>query len=315
VIGELPEQVPYLEWRHSEYRESAGCVTCHMPEVDEPMPITNTWGQPRERLSRHTFLGGNVFMMRALNRFRADLRTGASVRELDAAATATTSHLASASARLSVAGPSLSGGLLAAQVVIGNVAGHKLPTAYPSRRAWLHVRVLDRDGVLVFESGRPEADARIAGNDNDEDGTRFEPHYDEISRPDQVQIYENIMVDAASRVTTGLLSAVAYAKDNRLLPRGFDKGSAPPEVRVHGRAARDEDFGAGGDRIRYRIDVDPSRAPFRFEAELVYQSIGYRWAANLRGVDAPETRRFTRYYDALAKSSAIVLARASATVP
>ena len=67
---------------------------------------------------------------------------------------------------------------------------------------------------------------QIAGNDNDADATRFEPHYNEIKAADQVQIYESIMVDQAGAVTTGLLTAVRYVKDNRLLPRGFDKRTA-----------------------------------------------------------------------------------------
>ena len=75
------------------------------------------------------------------------------------------------------------------------------------------------------------------GNDNDADGSRFEPHYLEITDPDQVQIYEDIMVDYAGAVTTGLLWGVEYVKDNRLLPRGFDKATASDDVAVKGEAA------------------------------------------------------------------------------
>ncbi len=34
-MGELPEQVPYLEWAHSEYRDSRSCQGCHMPQLEE----------------------------------------------------------------------------------------------------------------------------------------------------------------------------------------------------------------------------------------------------------------------------------------
>ncbi len=30
-IGSLPEQVPYLEWRHSSFRDRRSCQACHMP--------------------------------------------------------------------------------------------------------------------------------------------------------------------------------------------------------------------------------------------------------------------------------------------
>jgi hypothetical protein len=157
-------------------------------------------------------------------------------------------------------------------------------------------------------------DASIAGNDNDEDPLRFEPHRSEITSPDQVQVYESIMVDREGRVTTGLLSGVRYAKDNRLLPRGFDKATAPADVAVHGEAESDGDFGGGGDRVSYRIEL-PSRPPkLTVRAELVYQAIGFRWAENLRAYDAPETRRFAGYYAESARESAVVLATAEVAV-
>ena len=106
-------------------------------------------------------------------------------------------------------------------VSVENLTGHKFPTAYPSRRAWLHVVVRDRGGRTVFESGALNADGSIQGNDNDENAARFEPHYREIKSSDEVQIYEPILKDADGHVTTGLSNAVGYLKDNRLLPRAF----------------------------------------------------------------------------------------------
>ena len=108
-------------------------------------------------------------------------------------------------------------------VFVENLGGHKLPTAYPSRRSWLHVTVRDRNDKVIFESGALRPDGSIAGNDNDADPRRFEPHYNEITSGEQVQIYEDIMGDTKGDVTTGLLTAVRYLKDNRLLPQGFDK--------------------------------------------------------------------------------------------
>ena len=35
VIGELPEQMPYLEWLNSDYRDKQTCQDCHMPVVRE----------------------------------------------------------------------------------------------------------------------------------------------------------------------------------------------------------------------------------------------------------------------------------------
>ena len=76
------------------------------------------------------------------------------------------------------------------------------------------------------------------------------------------------------------------------------------------------DFVAAGDRVRYRIELPKDAAPpLRVDVDLLYQSIGYRWAENLRGYDAEETQRFVRYFAGNAAASAMRLAGATATVP
>lgn len=312
--GQLPEQVPYLEWEHSTYRTTKSCQSCHMSEYPEDTPVSGVLGEARANVSAHSFVGGNFFMKRVLNRYRGELGVEARPEELDASARETEAHLAAEAATLNVAGASLSGSRLTADVVVTNRAGHKLPTAYPSRRAWLHVVVRDAAGGIVFESGAFDRTGRIAGNDNDDDGSKYEPHYTEISRPDQVQVYEPILGDPGGRVTTGLLTANQYLKDNRLLPDGFDKATASNDVAVHGSALTDADFAAGGDRVRYTIDIGSAKGPFTVTAELYYQSIGYRWARNLEARDTVEARRFLRYWDEMASGSAAVLASAAITV-
>jgi hypothetical protein len=153
----------------------------------------------------------------------------------------------------------------------------------------------------------------IADNDNDADPTKYEPHYTDIRSSGQVQIYEAIMADSNGGVTTGLLNAVRYAKDNRLLPRGFDKKTAGTDIAVAGKALEDQDFAGGSDRIHYSIDPGTAQGPFSIEAELCYQPIGYRWAINLKNYDADETRRFTTYYEAASSASMHILARAHAS--
>ena len=130
-------------------------------------------------------------------------------------------------------------------VRVENLTGHKLPTAYPSRRAWLHVVVAAADGRVVFESGRLNADGSIAGNANDADPMRYSPHYTKITKADEVEIFEPILGDGQGHVTTGLLSATQYLKDNRILPAGFDKKTADQDIAVEGKAADDAEFAAG----------------------------------------------------------------------
>ncbi len=105
---------------------------------------------------------------------------------------------------------------------------------------------------------------------------------------------------------------VGYVKDNRLLPHGFDKATAPHDIVIQGDAADDADFQGGGDRVRYVIELADGGGPVTVSAELWYQPIGFRWAPNLKAFPAPETERFVGYYEATADASALVLAKDTA---
>jgi len=312
-LGALPEQVPYLEWKHSAYRDVRSCQSCHMPVVQDSVPIASVLGEPREGFSRHVFRGGNFFIPRLLNRYRLEQGVRALPQELEAGSRRATDHLQAAAARLRIARVHADAGVLEAEIKVTNLAGHKLPTAYPSRRAWLHVTMRDGAGRVLFESGAVSSDGSIRGNDNDADRGRFEPHHAVIDRPDKVQIYEAIMADHEGKVTTGLLRGVRFIKDNRVLPDGFDKTSAGDDVAVRGAAATDGDFTAGQDRVRYRVPLGDGKGPIRIDAALIYQPIGHRWAVNLADYRAAEPARFVAYYRAMSSSSWVVLARASAT--
>jgi hypothetical protein len=315
-VGTLPEQMPFLEWRHSAYRNEQSCQSCHMPLVvaaGDSVPITAVRGQPRPDVRRHWFPGGNFFVLGMLNRYRAELAVEAFPQELDLAISQTREILAQAAKVAVRLGPAATGRVVA-DVDVTNLSGHKLPTAYPSRRAWLHVVVRDRSGTTVFESGALARTGRIVGNDNDDDRLRYEPHYREITQPGQVQIYESIMRDSYGAVTTGIVSGLGYAKDTRILPRGFDKMTAERDIAVVGDAASDPAFVGGSARTRYNIDVTRAQGPFRIVAELWYQPIGFRWAQNLRLQPAPETDRFVSYFESMADVSGTVLARDSVTV-
>jgi hypothetical protein len=173
--------------------------------------------------------------------------------------------------------------------------------------------VRDSSHRVIFESGALNADGSIQGNANDTDPASYEPHYSEIREPDQVQIYESILQDSKGGVTTGLLSAVGYVKDNRLLPHGFDKTTATAEIAVHGGALTDQGFTDRGQRLRYSVDHGGAAGPFEIEAQLWYQPIGYRWAQNLKAYDAHEIQRFSGYFESAGAATATLLATAVAT--
>jgi hypothetical protein len=314
TVGRLPEQMPYLEWLHSDYHDKQTCQSCHMPAITGPAPDATLGSAPREGLRRHSFPGANFFMQDLLVAHHDELAVTASPAELTSASTETRAYLKSQAAHLSLSAVALANGHLSFSVTVQNLSGHKLPTAYPSRRAWLHITVSDPSGKVVFESGKLNDDGSIAGNLNDADATRFSPHYITITAPDQVQIFEPILGDTQDHVTTALLNATHYLKDNRILPAGFDKQSASPDIAVRGEAASDPGFIGGSATTRYEIPTVATAGPFVVKAELLYQPVGFRWAHNLAPYKAAEPQRFVGYYDQSARQSAIVIADAKGSL-
>jgi hypothetical protein len=315
VLGSLPEQVPYLEWQHSRYYREQSCQSCHMPQIEEPMPITSVLGQPRDTFSMHAFRGGNFFMLNMLRNNVAPLAVTASPEDLAGLAVETVVNLETTAARISIEHVRASEGSLETVVSVSNLTGHKLPTAYPSRRVWIHLRVQNQKKEMVFESGALRPDGSIAGNDNDLHLGSYEAHHSLIESTEQVQIYETIMVDPNNSVTTGLLTALYFIKDNRLLPEGFIKETASKDIAPNGLSKTDEDFQGGKDLTQYRFDIDESQGPFNVQVELWYQPISFRWAKNLTQYQAQEIQKFGSYYDTMSNSSAVLLARDSRNVP
>jgi hypothetical protein len=313
-VGRLPEQMPYLEWLHSDYRDKQTCQQCHMPAVGQPVAVASLLGKSREDVRLHTFVGANFLMESMLSSHRDDLAVVAQPSDLAAAAAYITSFLQSQSARVTVGPGQVAGGVLSFPVRVENLTGHKLPTAYPSRRAWLHVVLTAADGRVVFESGKLNADGSIVGNANDADPTRFSPHYPRITQPDQVEIFEPILGNSHGSVTTGLMSANQYLKDNRILPAGFDKQTASPDIAVRGEAAADPAFTAGSSTTQYAIATNGTGGPCHLSVELLYQPVGYRWAHNLASYQAAEPQRFVQYYEQSSAKSALVLAHADTTI-
>jgi hypothetical protein len=312
-VAKFPEQMPFQEWQHSDYAAKQTCQDCHMPRVNEAVAVTALYGQPREGMHRHVFVGSNFVMEGMLQDHRDELATEALPEEMDAAMKRTAEFLKTQAAKVTITRVDATSNGLEVDVHVENLGGHKLPTAYPSRRAWLHVAVRDSSGRMVFESGALNPDGSIVGNHNDEDPLKFEPHYHEITSPQQVEIYEPILKDSEGKVTTGLLHAVGYLKDNRLLPHGFDKATAEKDIAVTGDAADDPGFTDMGSSVRYVVSTGNATGPFKVEAELWFQPIGFRWAHNLATYKADEPQRLVRYYEAAAQRSAMVLAKAEAT--
>jgi hypothetical protein len=301
ILGEFPEQMPYTEWLYSRFgAETTSCQSCHMPEAQGSVVISVTPGRlaPRQPFYQHFFVGGNAFMLKVLADWGADLEVTADPAHWNTTMARVTDQISQDTANLRLESLGRENGWLRAELEVTALTGHKFPTSFPSRRAWLHVTVADAAGQVFFESGKPNADGSIAGNAADTDPATFEPHYDVITQPDQVQIYEPIMGDNEGQVTYTLLRGAIYLKDNRLLPAGADKAGLPADIGVYGAARDDPSFVGGSDLVTYQVDVAGVTGPFTFSAELLYEPLSYRFVQDLLADGTPLTERFAGYYGA-----------------
>lgn len=218
---------------------------------------------------------------------------------------------------------------------IRNNSGHKFPSGAGFRRAFVRFEVLDDDGKVLWVSGAtnrfgaicegaPTADGActtlLPGEHNlNADPSLVAPHYDEITDPSQVQIYEVQTVDDTGALTSSTLALFQDVKDNRLLPRGFktvealgcsDTEAGPvvfgiPQCSSAGATefvltsglvpsdAGDDKYYhdsalAGEDVLTYRIDLSEVQSAAAVRATLQYQTIppGYLAARFRQGVDA-----------------------------
>ena len=199
-IGEFPEQVPYQEWLQSAFRDTHSCQSCHMPMVEEPTPITSVLRQPREGLSRHDFRGGNFFMLGLLNRFRQELGVVARPAELTRGGD---SHEGVSAGECSHA----------RRQRAWSSAGDRLEAHDPGAQS---ERPQTADGLSIEAGVALRDPCATVGNDlcsrraacrhRRDCGQRQRPRrlvvraaLQQISSPDQVQIYEAIMGTQAGR--------------------------------------------------------------------------------------------------------------------
>jgi hypothetical protein len=282
AAGHFAEQAIYTEWLLSDYAiggpKEASCQSCHMPKVDEPVYLAQGAPEKRTEFAEHAFLGANTVMQDMFNNYTEELGIKPGM-DFDGAITRNREFLTT-SADVSLSQGSVIDGTLTFDVNIENHTGHKLPGGYHSRRVYLHVQVLNTNGQLVYESGKINADGSIDGVSEDANPASWEQHYDVITSPTQVQVYQSIVGDYEGDRTHSLLDGSQFLKDNRLLPSGANKfviqqdTSLPDSFGTFGKALEDPDFIGGADTVTYRLKLAPSDS-FTVSAELRYQPFSF----------------------------------------
>lgn len=336
----LPEQTPYLEWRNSDFvsegaaqgPSAATCQGCHFPQADADgaaiatrvarRPDGKDFSQIDDRdYGRHLLVGGNTLVPAMIRDNRDALRPEVPAAAFDATIAAARRQLEQATADLEVLSATWAGGTLAVDVRVVNKAGHKLPTAYPSRRVWLRLRALDSGGAVVLVSGDVDAHGRLVAGGaplrsevaplpSELAGGPIQPHRDTVSLPDQVPIWQAVMGEGGSH-TFSLLTAAHYVKDNRLLPAGWRADHPDAQHTAPVGVDGDPDFAAGGDVVHYRLPM-PS-APAEVSLSLLYQPIDPRHVAELALVPTEDVAVFLTMWRS-ADRTPEVLATATAAV-
>jgi PAS domain-containing protein len=286
------EQTTYLEWVNSAFNaENVQCQGCHMPLV-EGGAIAATqpnWLFP-QRFGKHHLVGGNAFMLKLMRDNAVTLELSASPTQFDSTIARTERSLQNETAQLSLMQLPSNAGEWAFEVEVQNSAGHKFPSGYPSRMAFLEFVLTSSNGDTLFHSGKWSSQEGVFGRD-----ATYEPHWSEITSEDQVQVYETVFGDVSGTPTQLLERASLLLKDNRVPPRGFYTNHVTYDtVRFGPMAELDIDFnhyrnadgslgdeGSGTDRLVYRIADASGAASVEAHLRLHYVAVPARWVSGM----------------------------------
>jgi hypothetical protein len=322
------EQTTYLEWLNSRYQTKAPpqpnatpqtCQQCHMPRTMEGKPIVsrianiqdNTYVdasnqpfpntapaaditlKPRGEYGRHTFVGGNVFVLEMFKQFGTQLGLTTSdpnydttnfawKPRLDLSTQETVKQIQSNSASVAIAAQRKTANGLEIDVDVINKTGHKFPSGVGFRRAYVEFTAIDANGRVIWSSGRSN-DKGVLLDDagkplvTEFSKTTWQPHWRTITNSNAVQIYEVRTKDLQGLLTTSFLGLAKQVKDNRLMPAGWStfgpyaSWTAPVAVPI--KASPGYYNGTGSDRVTYRIPPATAKLVKQVRVVLNYQSI------------------------------------------
>ena len=278
----FPEQSTFDEWAASTYAAAgvtapqfggnktvvSTCQDCHMPDVsgrDANLGLTRT------DVPLHTFAGANTFIPSVLPHHPAfGSEVNAAILQEGIA------HSVAMLRKAATVNGTLSAGTLTVKVT--NETGHKLPTGYPEgRRMWLHVRALDDDRTVVFESGRYVfASATLDGYDAGSGDPDYDPNLHVWEAQQGISAPVAALVGLPAGTSAHLSLNNVRLKDNRIPPRGFTNASfAAVDAQPVGATFAD---GQHWDDVVYPVGPAATRA----EVTLYYQTASREYVEFLR---------------------------------
>lgn len=258
------------------------------PPTTHRLPNKDITLTPRDTFARHSLHGLNVFLNEMFQQFpmllglrQMDYMVNSNVQP--ALITGRDSMIEMATqqtAKVHIKDLAWQKDTLNVSVEIENLTGHYLPSGVGFRRLFVETIVHGKDGSLLWASGRSNdlgvilngtTDQPLATEKGGKGQSAYQPHYQVIDQPSQVQIYQEIIQDSAGHNTTSFLRRVTDKKDNRIRGKGFDKqfflDSQSPYIQLlgvlHGEAAKDPDYydknKTGSDRFNYQIALNSTQ--------------------------------------------------------
>lgn len=314
------EQAIYQEWNNSVYVQSATtCQSCHVPRINDPVKISSAppWLQPRSPFAMHQHAGANVFMGRLLKANASELGVTATSVQFDSTINRSLRMLQQQTLDLTLAEIDRTNDTLYLSLTLKNKAGHKFPTGFPSRRAFVELIAIAENGDTIFHSGKTDGRYNLISENSD-----FEQHYNVIKSEEQVQIYEMVMGDVNGNVTTVLERGYQHLKDNRLPPVGFTSTHFSYDTtKIVGHATVDPNFnkengiqGTGSDQLDFHIPLDSFHGEVEISARLYYQTISNKWLTEMFSYSSDAIDAFKSYFNNSDRSPVLV-AQQVLTVP
>ncbi len=309
--GTFVEQATYHEWLNSSYEvNNVTCQNCHLPALEGQFFLINGLATPpRSPFYLHSLVGGNSTMLKLMKNNKEALDIDATDEQFDEAIEATHNLLEYQTLELDLSFLDRTPDTTFLELNIINKAGHKFPSGYPARRAYVSFLVETIDGDTLFHSGKTDDTFEVFGQDEP-----FEPHHQTITSEEQVQIYEMVMADVAGNFTTILDRADHFLKDNRLVPEGFSiSHSTYDTTQLVGLVLSDPDFnldnsieGSGNDRLNFNIPTDNYHDILNIQATVYYQSIPPKFMVEMFAESTPEIELFKNMFDEADRSPVLI---------
>ena len=308
------EQATYHEWLNSRYDEqhdNVTCQACHTPQIQDEIVISANYLflTPKSPYGLHELAGANVTMLNLLKNNREKLGIDAEPEHFDSTIAATLRMLQLKTLDLTLQAADVTGDSMNFTLRLLNKAGHKFPTGYPSRRAWVEFEVKNAAGQTVFHSGKTNPDYSLPDED-----PNFEPHYNTITSDNQVQIYEMVPGDVLGNFTNILERGSTALKDNRLTPQGFRQDDAVYDTTRIVNISQDPDFnrftdgseGSGADILHFRLPNSGYIGQLSVRARVWYQSLPPKWMAPMFAFSSPEIDSFRSMFDAADQAPTLI---------